>query len=66
LTAYGTAAAIAEVIGGRKTKALSKFSRAVRPYNDEGVSTTASSGDSADMGTLRSRIHSAMKAGELD
>ena len=34
MDAYGTAAAIAQAIGGKKTKALERFAEAVRPkYN---------------------------------
>lgn len=31
IAAYGTAASIAQAIGGKKTKALERFAKAVRP-----------------------------------
>lgn len=66
MVAYGTAAAIAEVMGGKKTKALRKFANAVTPYYEDEVDPVPSHGDSADMGLLRRRIRAEMAAGRLN
>lgn len=64
VAAYGTAAAIAQAIGGKKTKALEKFARAVqRQAGNRGGQATA--GDSADMSVLRARIKQGMAEGTI-
>jgi hypothetical protein len=66
MAAYGTAAAISEVLAGKKSRALSKYARSVRPFSEDGTASGAAPGDSPDMGVLRSRIKAGMDAGLLN
>ena len=61
--AYGTLAAIAEVVGKKGTHALKKFADSVTPKDmgDE----PASPSNPNDIGVLRKRIRAAQAAGEF-
>jgi hypothetical protein len=68
IAAYGTAAAIADVFGGKKSKALKKFSTVLTPKasldgDREPVSKKNPGGH--DMGVLKARYRAAEAAGVL-
>ena len=63
MAAYGTGAAIAQQIGGKKSKALSAFADSVRVPAD-GSSPKARRG-SQDMGELRRRVSILIAQGEM-
>lgn len=57
--AMGTAAAIAQTLGGKQTKALRQFHQAITSRG-----TAASAKDSSEMSRLRGRIKSVMGVGK--